>query len=78
MVDPTPCFGDHQYARSDDTAGMAEFVDQGLQTELTMEDIAKLEDQATKMRVLFEEAITANDRSMNFFTGLPSKNTAQG
>ena len=47
VVDPTPCFGDYQYARSDDTAGMAEFVDQGLQTELTMEDIAKLEDQAT-------------------------------
>ena len=54
VVDLNPCDGDRQYAHSDDIADMAEYADQGLQTELTMEYIAKIEDQATKIRVLFE------------------------
>ena len=78
VVDPTPCLADHPYARGEACNAAPDVVHLAIQTDLTMEDIAELEDKSKNMRVLFEDAVSCDDESVQFFTGLPSKSTLRG
>ena len=78
VVDPTSCFPDHPYTRGKAFDAAQDVVHLAIQTDLTMEAIAELEDKSKYMRVLFEDAVSCDDESVQFFTGLPSKSTLCG
>ncbi|XP_061190781.1 uncharacterized protein LOC133198829 [Saccostrea echinata] len=81
-----PCHPDHEYASAavGDSHG-PDTVDCGIQTDFGMEEMVELmalkkkfENPDALMRNLFIEKVTATDRSVKQYTGIPSKSMLHG
>ena len=82
-----PCLPDHQYSSNtvNDNQCGPETVDRGMQTDIGMEEMAefmelkkRFENPNAIMRDLFIEKVTASDKSVKQYTGVPSKSMLNG